>query len=199
MALAVTVCVCSLALALGATDARGAAVRPTVTPATGGGGVAVVSGFTAFDPAVVGYEQSEVFLSGTASAYAITASASNDGKNSAVVTSTAPYMTRAVVMRPVKPRRFNGTVLVEWLNVSGGADAAADWMLGHNQLIREGFAWVGVSAQRVGLEALNQRIHRGEMRLATPTCHTPATTTRSTSSPRPRKPFVTTRPRSSED
>ena len=51
-------------------------------------------------------------------------------------------------------RRFNGTVIVEWLNVSGGADAGADWMLGHTELIREGFAWVGVSAQSVGVDAL---------------------------------------------
>jgi hypothetical protein len=57
-------------------------------------------------------------------------------------------------MRPSNPRRFNGTVIVEWLNVSGGVDAGADWMLGHNELIREGFAWVGVSAQRGGVDAL---------------------------------------------
>src|SRR5437870_5067682 len=68
--------------------------------------------------------------------------------------STAPYTTRAVVMRPINRRRFNGTVVVEWLNVSGGADAGPDWMLGHNELVREGFAWVGVSAQRVGVEGL---------------------------------------------
>jgi hypothetical protein len=114
----------------------------------------VVPGFTSFDPKVVGYRQSEFFLSGTASAYAMTAPANNDGKFSSVPTGTAPYTTRAVVMRPVNPRRFNGTVVVEWLNVSGGADAAPDWTLGHNQLIREGFVWVGVSAQKIGVEAL---------------------------------------------
>jgi hypothetical protein len=57
-------------------------------------------------------------------------------------------------MRPIKPRRFNGTVVVEWLNVSGGADAGPDWTLGHNELMREGFVWVGVSAQKVGVDAL---------------------------------------------
>lgn len=114
----------------------------------------MLPGFTSFDPAVVGYEQSEVFLSGTASAYQMTVPVANDGKYSSVATSTAPYTTRAVVMRPVDPRRFNGTVIVEWLNVSGGADAGPDWMLGHNELIREGFVWVGLSAQRVGVNAL---------------------------------------------
>ena len=66
----------------------------------------------------------------------------------------AQYTTRAVVMRPIDPHRFNGTVVVEWLNVSGGADAGPDWILAHNELIREGFAWVGVSAQKVGVDAL---------------------------------------------
>jgi len=147
----VTACV---ALLLSGTAARASAARPGVSPASGGGGVPVVPGFTSFDPALVGYERSEVFISGTANAYAMTAPAVNDGKYTAVVMSTAPYTTRAVVMRPIHRRRFNGTVVVEWLNVSGGVDAGPDWVLGHNELIREGFAWVGVSAQKVGVDAL---------------------------------------------
>jgi len=43
--------------------------------------------------------------------------------------------------------------VVEWLNVSGGVDAAPDWLYIHDELIREGFAWVGVSAQAVGIHA----------------------------------------------
>jgi len=43
-------------------------------------------------------------------------------------------------------------VIVEWLNVSGGVDAAPDWIQGHVELIRDGFAWIGVSAQFVGVE-----------------------------------------------
>jgi hypothetical protein len=127
---------------------------PTVTPATGGRGAPVVPGFTAFDPAVVGYRQSEVFLSGTATAYEPAAPLGADGRYEVRPGATAPYTTRAVVMRPTDRSRFNGTVVVEWLNVSGGADAGPDWMLSHNQLIREGFAWVGVSAQKVGVDAL---------------------------------------------
>ncbi|HXY92517.1 MAG TPA: alpha/beta hydrolase domain-containing protein [Acidimicrobiia bacterium] len=152
--IAVTACVCLSAPMLGAARAGASAADPSVTPASGGGGKPVLPGFTAFDPAVVGYKESEVFLSGTANAYAVTAPVDNDGKFSAVVQSTAPYTTRAVVMRPIDPRRFNGTVIVEWLNVSGGTDAGSDWMLGHNELIREGFVWVGVSAQKVGVDAL---------------------------------------------
>ena len=60
---------------------------------------------------------------------------------------------RIAVYRPINPKRFNGTVVVEWLNVSGGTDDSPDWTLAHNELIRDGFAWVGVSAQSVGVDA----------------------------------------------
>ena len=70
---------------------------------------------------------------------------------------TAPYTTRVVVRRPINPNKFNGTVVVEWLNVTGLADAGPDWTLTHNELIRDGFAWVGVSAQQVGVERGQER------------------------------------------
>jgi hypothetical protein len=152
--LAVAMFVGSLPMTLAGERAGAAAASPTVTAATGGSGVPVLPGFTAFDLADVGYERSEFFLSGTANAYEPTAPLGADGKYSVAPTSTAPYTTRAVVSRPSKPGRFNGTVVVEWLNVSGGADAGPDWMLAHNELIREGFVWVGVSAQKVGVDAL---------------------------------------------
>lgn len=44
-------------------------------------------------------------------------------------------------------------MFVEWLNVSIGSDVAVDWAFGHNELIRRGYGWVGVSAQAVGLNA----------------------------------------------
>jgi Alpha/beta hydrolase domain len=148
-------CVGAVVVALAVAGPAGAvASTPTVAPATGGAGKPVLPGFTKFDLADVGYEQSEFFLSGTASAYDVAASPANDGKSATTPTTTAPYTTRVVVVRPSNPKDFNGTVVVEWLNVSGGVDAGADWMVGHNQLIREGFAWVGVSAQKVGVEAL---------------------------------------------
>jgi len=152
--IAVAAGVCSLTLVLGAGSAGASAASPDVTPATGGGELPVVPGFTAFDPAVVGYEQSEVFLAGTASAYQPTAPFGTDGKLSVAAASTAPYTTRAVVMQPVNPNRFNGTVVVEWLNVSGGVDAGPDWILAHTELVREGIVWIGVSAQKVGVDAL---------------------------------------------
>ena len=45
-------------------------------------------------------------------------------------------------------------MIVEWLNVSGQLDGNPDWTMTHNELVREGAAWVGVSAQAVGVNQL---------------------------------------------
>jgi hypothetical protein len=93
----------------------------------------------AYDLAALGYSNHEFLLEGTARSYAPAAA-------------EARYRTRVVVRRPLDPARFNGSVVVEWFNVSGGVDAAPDWSFVHRHLMREGFAWVGVSAQRAGIE-----------------------------------------------
>jgi hypothetical protein len=92
-----------------------------------------------YDLAALGYASEEFFLEGAARSYAPAGG-------------EARYRTRVVARRPLDPARFNGSVVVEWLNVSGGIDASPDWDFAHRHLIREGFAWVGVSAQRVGIE-----------------------------------------------
>jgi hypothetical protein len=119
-------------------------------PITGNGRPFIAS--TNFDLAQVGYMQEEFFISGTATAYTSAGPLTSDGKWTVSPGNTAAYKTRILVYRPTSPKKFNGTVLVEWLNVSGGLDAAPDWLGAHTELIREGFAWVGVSAQYVGVE-----------------------------------------------
>jgi len=107
---------------------------------------------TTFDLATVGYEQAEYFVEGTARSYASDAALADDGAWSVVPGETAPYRTRLLVYRPSDPADFSGSVFVEWLNVSGGLDAAPDWTAAHVELIRRGHVWVGVSAQFVGVE-----------------------------------------------
>lgn len=125
---------------------------PTIEgPITGGKGTPFVAS-TTFDLGQVGYSGTEYFLSGTARGYTTKDALAVDGKWSVTPGDTAAYKTRIVVYRPIDPVRFNGTVIIEWLNVSGGLDAAADWLTAHTELIRGGFAWVGVSAQAVGVE-----------------------------------------------
>ena len=106
----------------------------------------------AFDLAVEGYLGEEWFLSGTATSYLLSGEQTMDGRWDASPSETASYKTRILVRRPEDPERFNGTVVVEWMNVSGGIDAAPDWLFLHKHLIREGSAWVGVSAQRAGID-----------------------------------------------
>ena len=108
---------------------------------------------TNFDLSKVGYEKSQFFLSGTARSYVPVSPLTSDGKWKITAGVSAPYTTRIAVYRPIDPKKFNGTVVVEWLNVSGGTDDAPDWTLSHNELIRDGFAWVGISAQQVGVDS----------------------------------------------
>jgi hypothetical protein len=56
------------------------------------------------------------------------------------------------VRRPVDAKDFNGVVLMEWQNVTAGYDLDALWS--PTGMIREGYAWIGVSAQRVGVNQL---------------------------------------------
>jgi hypothetical protein len=113
-----------------------------ITELTAGRGPFVAGTF--FDLATVGYQQAEYAVRGDARAF----EARDD---ELAVVETAPFTTRVVVYRPVDAAAFDGTVFVEWLNVSGGVDAAPDWMCAHRELIRAGAAWVGLSAQRVGI------------------------------------------------
>jgi hypothetical protein len=106
----------------------------------------------ALDLERAGYVGEEWFVSGTATSYAIDGERSRDGRWEAARAEQAPFKTRMLTRRPADPARFNGTVVVEWFNVSGGLDAAPDWMFLHRHLIREGFAWVGVSAQKAGID-----------------------------------------------
>jgi hypothetical protein len=98
---------------------------------------------TAIDLGQAGYVQEEYFLSGTARAYANAGPLGTDGKWSVVPAASAAYETRIVVYRPASKKKFNGTVVVEWLNVSAGLDAGPDWTLAHTEFIRAGYAWVG--------------------------------------------------------
>jgi hypothetical protein len=109
---------------------------------------------TFFPLAPLGYEQAEYFVSGTANAYTNVNELDADGNWQVEASEQADYKTRIVVIRPSDPADFNGTVMVEWLNVSAGFDSGPDWGMTHTELIRSGYAWIGVSAQKVGVDAL---------------------------------------------
>src|SRR5262249_33310639 len=81
----------------------------------------------------------------------------------AVPAATAPYKTRIVVLRPRDSAKFSGTVVVEWLNVSGGLDVPVVWNVIHREILRRGHAYVAVSAQRVGIEGGRGEATRPEL------------------------------------
>jgi hypothetical protein len=133
-----------------AAPAAAADVTPSLVGPIGGPGAPSLAS-TTFDLAPFGYVEEEFFATGTASGYVSDGGLTADGRWSVSPGGAAGYTTRLLVRRPLARARFNGTVVVEWLNVSSGFDAAHDWTFAHTMLLRDGFAWVGVSAQYVGV------------------------------------------------
>jgi hypothetical protein len=107
---------------------------------------------TGFDLGQAGYTLEEFFLESTATRFEPVGPVEADGHWSVTPAGQAPFTTRLVVCRPSDPGAYTGTVILEWLNVSSGFDAVPHWMLTHRQIMRAGWAWVGVSAQRAGVE-----------------------------------------------
>ncbi|GIF62656.1 hypothetical protein Ais01nite_06910 [Asanoa ishikariensis] len=103
---------------------------------------------TDVDLAAAGYVEQEFFVSGTATRYATAGTAT-----ATVVSTGHPYATRIVVRRPVSAKAFNGVVVAEWYNVSNQWDQEVDWFQSHEHFLRQGYAWVGVSAQRAGVHS----------------------------------------------
>ncbi|WP_435747519.1 alpha/beta hydrolase domain-containing protein [Nocardioides sp. SYSU DS0663] len=102
------------------------------------------------DLAAAGYAESEHVASGSARSWAGDTTAS-DGRWTLHERGTADFATRVAVRAPREGAAFSGTLVVEWLNVSSGSDAAPDWTYLADEVVRRGHAWAGVSAQHVGV------------------------------------------------
>jgi len=98
-----------------------------------------------------GYVQHEYVASGSAASYRPNNALSFSGRWSFLPDGHATYRTRVLVRYPANRARFSGTVIVEWLNVSGGVDADPEWASLYQEILRRGDAWVGVSAQQIGV------------------------------------------------
>lgn len=105
-----------------------------------------------YDIGAQGYALKEFFVSGTAVSYTLDNATNANDEPCARPAKNAFYKTRIVVLVPTDPAKFNGTVVVEWLNVSGGNDVPVDWIILHRELIRQGYAYIGVSAQKAGID-----------------------------------------------
>jgi hypothetical protein len=96
-----------------------------------------------------GYVEEEYLLSGDANVYEWGAD------NEAVVrTPGAPYTTRVLVRRPIKPRKMSGSVVVEPLNPSNFFDLNIGWAMSGDQFMRNGDVWVGFTSKPVAVRSL---------------------------------------------
>lgn len=91
-----------------------------------------------------GFVEEEFYVTGRANAF--------EPSTGELLAEDVPYRTRIIVRRPAHDAHFNGTVLAEWQNVTAGYDLDALW--GYEDVLRDGYAWVGISAQRVGVDQL---------------------------------------------
>ena len=103
-----------------------------------------VFSMSGMDLAGHGYIEQEFFVEGIANRYT-----RPEMETAEVVDGGHPYKTRFIVRRPAAAADFNGTVVVEWNNVTAGRDLDIDWLQVGEHLMRNGYAWIGLSAQLV--------------------------------------------------
>jgi hypothetical protein len=122
---------------------------PTVAPLSGGlrGGPQRSS---VVDVTRFGYVEEEFLVSGMARKSTLTGLVPDTGLPT--TGDIEPYATRIIVRRPADAKRFSGTAFLEWLNVSSQTDIDADWEMSYDTIMRRGYIWVGVSAQKQGVD-----------------------------------------------
>lgn len=109
-------------------------------------------GASVLDLETYGYIEDEYYVHGEAHRYRGAVPGKLD--TATVIDGGHPYGTRILVRRPADEADFNGSVVVEWSNVTVGQDIDFIWAESHEHLLREGYAIVGVSAQKVGVDRL---------------------------------------------
>ena len=122
-------------------------------PLAGGAGTALMGALGAPPLEQAGYVELELAVSGSARSWTSADPVfPGDGRFELRRGAEADYRTRVVVRRPSDPSAASGVVVLEWLNVSSGADAAPSWGFLAPEIVRRGHVWVGLSAQKAGVE-----------------------------------------------
>ncbi len=107
------------------------------------------------DLSKLGYVEEEFIVSGKANVYNWVYDLAKGAYGPAVVQSTdAPYATRILVRRPANPARFSGNVIVEILNPTNYFDLEIGWAFSHDQFMRNGDVWVGITIRPIAIDAL---------------------------------------------
>ncbi len=105
--------------------------------------------------AAAGYAEQEFFIEGIAQAYTTRGEWTPDGVWDVAHGETAPYKIRILARYPKQASRFNGVVFVEWLNVSGQSEGDPNFTVLQEELLRDGYGYVGVGAQAAGIAGAN--------------------------------------------
>lgn len=96
-----------------------------------------------------GYVQEEFFFSGDVDVFDYDQQPGErgafPGERLVAVQTDVPYKTRMVVLRPKQANKFNGTVVVEFMNSTGGRDNAVMWTVSADYFTREGIVFIGVT------------------------------------------------------
>ncbi len=71
-----------------------------------------------------------------------------------LLTPDLPYTTRLIVRRPDDPRRFSGSVVIEWWNSTAGFDTAPVWDPSAEFFVQEGWIYVGVTNSSTSIQHL---------------------------------------------
>ena len=101
-------------------------------------------------PLPAGFNEVELLIAGEATSYMPSIAPTSDGVWVFEENSQEPYKIRAIVRFPPADS-FSGVVVSEWMNVTAGVDNSVDWAFLSEEMGREGHAFVGVSAQLVGI------------------------------------------------
>jgi hypothetical protein len=92
----------------------------------------------------------EFLLEGVANSYEPVSGTqiARDGNWDVQPSASAEFRTRLYVVRPAEASRFNGVVLVNWQNVTAGLDLGSP----SAYEMANGYAWFGVTTQRVAID-----------------------------------------------
>lgn len=107
----------------------------------------------AVDLATLGYTEQEFFTEGTAQRYRGATLGQQD--TAEIIDGGFPYRSRVLLRRPA-PAVFNGTLVVEWTNVTAGQDIDFAFAEMHDFLLSQGYAVAVVSVQKNGVDRLKR-------------------------------------------
>ena len=98
-----------------------------------------------------GYIEEEYFMHGSANIYEETGV-----HTKRVVCPEVSYCNRFLLRKPADEKKFSGDVMIEILNATAGFDIDRMWILGKEEIMRRGAAYIGITSKPDVFEALRK-------------------------------------------